>query len=127
MDKTKSMDEKKEACQKGFQAIRDALDVFRGKWAIQIVGVLIHYEKLGFQDLTRNVEGISPKMLSKELKELEINLLITRNILDTRPVTVEYAITEYGKKCAPVIAALHEWGENHRKEVINSINNKVAI
>lgn len=109
-------------CKKNFQAIRDALDVFKGKWKIQIIGVLIHYEKLGFQDLVRSVEGITPKMLSKELKELETNLLITRNIMNTRPITVEYEITDYGKTCEPVILALYDWGDKHRKTIIQSFD-----
>lgn len=65
--------------------VRDALDIFSGKWKIPIITALSFYETCGFTELERIVEGITPKMLSKELKFLEENLLITRKIEDTRP------------------------------------------
>ena len=70
--------------------IRDALEVFSGKWKIPIITALNFYESCGFKELERIVEGITPKMLSKELKFLEENLLIKRSVIDSRPVTVEY-------------------------------------
>jgi len=65
------------------------------------------------------VEGITPKMLSKELKFLEDNLILTREVMATRPITVKYSITEYGRSCSTVMTALHAWGAKHRKEVFN--------
>jgi len=56
-------------------------------------------------------------MLSKELQELEINLLVTRTVLDTKPVKVSYAITEYGLSVFPVTDSLVNWGLNHRKKI----------
>lgn len=58
-------------------------------------------------------------MLSKELKFLEENLLISRTVEGTRPVTVTYSITEYGKTCQSVMAELYRWGVEHRKKVLN--------
>ena len=63
----------------------------------------------------REVEGISSKMLAKELRDLEINLLVTRTVLDTRPVSVSYSITEYGLSVLPVNEVLVQWGLNHRQ------------
>ncbi len=97
--------------------VRDALEVFSGKWKIPIISALNFYEKCGFKELERIVEGITPKMLSKELKFLEDNLLITRAVEDTRPVTVSYSITEYGKTCRSVMSVLYQWGTDHRKKV----------
>lgn len=99
--------------------VRDALEVFSGKWKIPIITALSFYEKCGFNELERIVEGITPKMLTKELKFLEENLLITRKVEDTRPVTVSYSITEYGKSCRTVMSALYNWGQQHRKKVFN--------
>lgn len=99
--------------------MKDALDVFSGKWKIPIIAALNFYETCGFKDLEKIVEGITPKMLSKELKFLEDNLILTREVLPTRPVTVKYSITEYGRTCSSVMTALYAWGAKHRKEVFN--------
>ncbi|WP_299161913.1 helix-turn-helix domain-containing protein [uncultured Tenacibaculum sp.] len=99
--------------------VRDALEVFSGKWKIPIITALSFYETCGFKELERIIEGITPKMLSKELKYLETNLLITRKVENTRPVTVTYSITEYGKTCSTVMTELYRWGVEHRKKVFN--------
>ncbi len=56
--------------------------------------------------------------LSKELKDLEINELVKRTVYDTKPVTVEYEITAYGKTLQKVVGEIAEWGVKHRKRVI---------
>ena len=99
--------------------INDALEIFSGKWKIPIISALNFYETCGFKELERIVEGITPKMLSKELKFLEENMLITREVKNTRPVTVEYHITEYGKTCRSVMSELYRWGLEHRKKFFN--------
>jgi DNA-binding HxlR family transcriptional regulator len=99
--------------------VRDALEVFSGKWKIPIITALSFYETCGFKELERIIEGITPKMLSKELKFLETNLLITRKVEDTRPITVTYSITEYGKGCKSVMSELYRWGTEHRKKVFD--------
>ena len=62
-------------------------------------------------------------MLSKELKELEINQLVERNVYDTVPVSVEYELTPYGRTLKPLIGELHQWGSKHRKRIIGSSKN----
>lgn len=99
--------------------VRDALEIFSGKWKIPIITALTFYETCGFKEMERIIEGITPKMLSKELKFLEDNLLISRKVEDTRPVTVTYSITEYGKTCKSVMSELYRWGTEHRKKVFN--------
>lgn len=100
--------------------VRDAIEIFSGKWKIPIITALTFYETCRFKELERIIEGITPKMLSKELKFLEENLLILREVADTRPVTVTYSITEYGKTCKSVMTELYRWGVEHRKKVLNS-------
>lgn len=99
--------------------VRDALEIFSGKWKIPIITALMFYDTCGFKELERIVEGITPKMLSKELKYLETNLLITRKVENSRPVTVTYSITEYGKTCQSVMSELYRWGVEHRRKVFN--------
>lgn len=98
--------------------VRDALEVFSGKWKIPIISALSFYETCRFKELERIIEGITPKMLSKELRFLEENLLISRTVETSRPVTVTYSITEYGKTCQSVMRELYRWGAEHRKKVL---------
>jgi DNA-binding HxlR family transcriptional regulator len=70
-----------------------------------------------FKDLQETIAGISPKVLSQELQELEQNLLITRTVNHTKPITVSYAITEHAIEVQPVIQALLEFGLKHRKKI----------
>lgn len=56
-------------------------------------------------------------MLSKELRDLELNQLVKRKVYDTFPVTVEYTMTPYGETLKDVIRSLHLWGEKHRQKI----------
>lgn len=98
--------------------VRDALQIFSGKWKIPIIGALIQFRESSFKDLKETITGITPRMLSKELKELEMNKLITRTVLDTRPVTVIYKITPYGDTCQKIIFELYQWGKEHRERIM---------
>jgi len=103
---------------KEMRAVHDAMDVLNGKWKIYIVSSICHYNKRRFSDILEDVVGISNKMLSKELKELEVNKLIKRTVLETQPITVQYELTEHGKTLKTIIADLTDWGMKHRKEII---------
>lgn len=99
------------------QAIRDAMSLLSGKWKFHILGTLIEGDTLGFMDLYREINGIGTKMLSKELQDLEMNKLVNRKVLDTKPITVEYSITEYGRTLAPLIDELAKWGTEYRNRL----------
>ena len=107
-----------EGCKVKLRAVQDTLDILKGKWKISIISSL-NFGKRRFMELQREVSGIGAKMLSKELQELEINGLISRTICDTKPITVEYELSEYGKTLEPIIAELIEWGINHRANIID--------
>src|SRR6478736_1516152 len=100
-------------------AINDAMDVLNGKWKIQLIGLLLFGGKMRFGELLRNINGIGAKMLSKELQHLEVNQIITRTVLQTKPITVEYEITEYGRSLQKIILHFCEWGMNHRKKIMS--------
>lgn len=104
-------------CQVRRKAISDAMSLLSGKWKFHILGTLIEGTSLGFMDLQREIDGIGAKMLSKELQDLELNNLISRTVLNTKPLTVAYSITDYGKTLAPLIDALANWGINYRKSL----------
>lgn len=108
-------------CPSQFRAIQDTMDILGGKWKITIIGCL-HFGARRFMDLQREVQGIGSKMLSKELQELEVNGLVSRTVLDTKPVTVQYALTEYGQTLKPIIWAMADWGEHHRRKIKSALN-----
>ncbi|MCF6404855.1 helix-turn-helix transcriptional regulator [Chitinophaga filiformis] len=100
------------------RAVQDSMDVLNGKWKIAIISSICYYSKRRFSDILDDIDGISNKMLSKELKELELNKLIKRTVLDTQPVTVQYELTEHGYTLQTIIQNLTEWGIRHRKEIL---------
>ncbi|MFG4003090.1 winged helix-turn-helix transcriptional regulator [Flavobacterium aquidurense] len=110
-------------CSEELMAMRDSLDVLGGKWKLMILRFLTNrtHQVINFKKMQREIDGISAKMLSKELKELENNLLVSRTAQQTKPITVVYAITEYGKSVLPVTETLVNWGLHHREKIIEAI------
>jgi len=99
-------------------AINDTLNVLSGKWKLPIIGSIM-FDKKRFTEIQRNIPKITPRMLSKELKELEINGMINRTVYDTIPVSVEYALSPSGKSITEVLDKMVDWGIKHRKSVIS--------
>lgn len=106
-----------ETCGQARMAIRDTLDVVGGKWKLVLISVLRH-GKRRFRELSREA-GISPRILSKELQELEMNGLVSRTVCDTKPITVEYELTPYSETLSEVLDAMERWGRQHRIKIIN--------
>lgn len=104
-------------CGNRIVAVRDALDILSGKWKLPIIISLLYGSKR-FKEMERDITGITAKMLSKELKDLEMNQLVRRTVYDTMPVTVEYALTDYGETLKKVIGELYDWGSQHRKRIL---------
>ncbi|RKE47087.1 winged helix-turn-helix transcriptional regulator [Sphingobacterium detergens] len=92
--------------------LKDVLDILGGKWAIPIIYVLFDGTKR-FKELERNIPNINTRMLVKELKKLEGANIIRREAFATIPPTVEYSLTEKGKKLQPIILNLYKWGEEN--------------
>ncbi|MBC8084039.1 MAG: helix-turn-helix transcriptional regulator [Hymenobacter sp.] len=103
-------------CKTTNRALRDTLDVIGGKWKLVILAVLLERTHR-FKELSREI-SISPRILSKELQEMELNQLVTRTVCDTRPVTVEYAATPYSHTLRPVVMAMREWGLLHHQTIV---------
>lgn len=105
-------------CPKQFVlAINDTLNVLSGKWKLPIIASLL-YGKTRFKDIKENIEKITPRMLSKELKELELNGVVKRTVYDTTPIQIEYTLTESGKQIISVLDAMVDWGIMHREMVL---------
>lgn len=106
-------------CPKTMLSIRDALEALEGRWKLLILFCLSEGPKR-FGQLSREMPGISDKTLSKELKNLEANRLIERQVHSTFPPTVEYSITKHGLSLEKLLEELHFWGLLHRKEVMET-------
>jgi len=106
-----------QSCQGKLSALGDALYVIGGKWKLRIIIALQEGNKR-FNEIQRTVEGISARVLSNELKELELNGFITRNVYADIPVTIEYELTGYSDTLQPVLKALSEWGAMHKAKIV---------
>ncbi len=106
-------------CKQELAAMRDSIELLGGKWKLMIMRYLDNRPVATntFKKIQRENDGISAKMLVKELRDLEINLLISRSVMDTSPVTVAYAITDYGRNVLPVAETLAQWGLDHREKI----------
>jgi DNA-binding HxlR family transcriptional regulator len=96
---------------------RDTLELLSGKWKILIIMALAAKGRSRFMEMVRDIGAITPKMLSKELRDLEQNGLVKRTVLPTIPVTVEYELTDHGRSLEPVIASMRDWGIKHRARI----------
>ena len=91
-------------------SLKDVLEIIGGKWAMPMIYILSK-GKMRFKELERSVEGINTRMLVKELKNMEANGIVTREVFATVPPTVEYTLTHKGEKLLPSIYSLHQWGQ----------------
>lgn len=96
--------------------LQDFHTAINGKWKLSIL-ISINHGKSRFKDIQNNIPKITNRVLSKELKDLEANRMITRSVYNTIPVIVEYKATEYSLTIKPVIEMMTEWGKKHRKKI----------
>ncbi|HZY35804.1 MAG TPA: helix-turn-helix domain-containing protein [Mucilaginibacter sp.] len=105
------------ACAASVMAVKDALYMLNGKWKLPLI-VALSNGPMRFNDIQRALDGITPKILSKELRELELNEFIERKVLPTMPVTVTYELTPYSSSLDRVVSELRDWGLQHRERII---------
>ena len=110
-------------CKATLNSIADALYVIGGKWKLRIIVALTDGNKR-FNELQRLIGGISAKVLSGELKELELNDFVRRNVDAGPPVIVEYELTDYADKLDPILQALSQWGYMHREKIRRSMKRR---
>ncbi|HEY0609922.1 MAG TPA: helix-turn-helix domain-containing protein [Chitinophaga sp.] len=110
-------------CKGGLPAISDALYVIGGKWKIPIIAALAD-GALRFTELQKSVNGISARVLSTELKELELNGFICKKVLVGYPVVIQYELAPYSSTLKKVVSSLSEWGYQHRKKIMKDHSSK---
>ncbi len=103
-------------CVSALIPVRDTLEIIGRKWTLLILISMWEGNK-HFREIERSIPKLSTKVLADELKQMEINKLITRTVINGSPVRTEYAATDYSHTLKKVINELREWGLNHRKEI----------
>src|SRR5450432_3518696 len=104
-------------CTSRLSAIDDTLYVIGGKWKLKIIIALREEGNMRFNELQRTITGISARVLSNELKELEMNGFIKRKVHTTTPVVIEYGLTEYSNTLQKVLQAMIDWGILHKNKI----------
>ena len=114
--KTKAKLSEKE-CSTRLAALEDTLYVIGGKWRLKVIIALREGGVKRFNDLQRTVTGISARVLSNELKELEMNGFVKRNVYTQTPVVIEYELTDYTNTLDTILGSMIDWGLKHRDKV----------
>lgn len=107
-----------EECTKVLLAVSDALYVIGGKWKLMIIIAMARGNNR-FSELQRQVTGISARVLSSELKELEVNGFIIKKVTVGYPVTIEYELLPYSQTLEELVGAMTRWGMQHREKIKN--------
>jgi DNA-binding HxlR family transcriptional regulator len=109
-----------DSCADSLKAVKDSLYVLSGKWKLPLI-LTLSTGPQRFKDIQRSLGEITPKILSKELRELEMNAFVERKVFSTKPVTILYKITPYSRSLDNVLMALKDWGIQHRQRIMHQI------
>ena len=104
-------------CTARLSAIEDTLYVIGGKWKLKVIIALKEQGAMRFNEMQRTITGISARVLSNELKELELNGFVKRKVYTSTPVVIEYELTSYSHTLDRVLQSLIEWGMTHRNKI----------
>lgn len=116
-----------QTCTASINAVKDALYVLNGKWKLPLIVALTAGPRR-FKEIQRDLNGITARVLSKELRELELNLFVERKVFSTVPVTIIYELTGYSDSLDPIIEALKNWGIRHKKQIVEEYrSNAIAV
>ncbi len=101
-------------------AMSDVLNRIGDKWSVMVVGILGQNGVLRFNELKRHINGVSQRMLTLTLRNLERDGLVTRTIYPEVPPRVEYDLTELGKTLQAPISRLWDWSAAHHDEIVEA-------
>jgi DNA-binding HxlR family transcriptional regulator len=98
----------------GFCPVSETMAIIGGKWK-PIILYCIRDSKKRFNEIRKLIPGITQKMLTQQLRELEAQGIVHREIFAVVPPKVEYALTEYGRTLTPILDAMAKWGKAHKE------------
>lgn len=111
MDRTETLD-----ALASCQGVTDVLKKVGDKWTVQVIVALVDRPRR-FNELKRQIAGISQQMLTRTLKMLERDGVLDRRVFDTTPPQVEYELTAFGRSLADPVRQLAEWAVRHRATI----------
>lgn len=117
---TQMVSMKKKSEGQNFCPIETGIELLSGKWKARILWKLYNQPTMRFGELRRSLNGITEKMLTQQLRELESINLITRNVYREVPPKVEYALSDFGKTLTPIFSALCVWGTENQTTILKS-------
>ncbi|MDJ0626072.1 MAG: helix-turn-helix domain-containing protein [Candidatus Caenarcaniphilales bacterium] len=106
-------------------SVEATLAVIGGRWKPIIIFHLLENEVLRFGELKKSIPGVTQRMLTNQLRELENNGVIHREVYAEVPPRVEYSLTEYGRSLKPIMLSMRDWGAKHMQ--IKPANNELKI
>ncbi len=106
-------------CKIYVRPVRDVIDMIGNKWKLPII-IALGFKDHRFNELERQIKGITPRMLSRELKDLELNKLVRRIEINSNSGTIKYSLTEHGKSLDNVIIAMRSWGIDYREKIMGT-------
>ena len=95
--------------------MESTLQIISGRWKSVLLYHLIFDGELRYSELQRTIPGITRRMLSLQLKDLEADKLVEREVIQEKKLKVVYRVTDYGYSLRPVIEMLYNWGENNNQ------------
>lgn len=99
----------------GCSKIKITLDVMGGKWKPLIL-FLLSSDTMRFSELSHQIDGITQKMLTQQLRDLESDGIVSRKVYPEVPPKVEYSLTKHGKTLVPLLLDMEKWGKDHRNQ-----------
>ncbi|MEM8488653.1 MAG: helix-turn-helix domain-containing protein [Bacteroidota bacterium] len=94
-------------------SVEATVSVMGGRWKPVIIFNLLKHDVLRFGQFKREINGITERMLTNQLRELEADEIVSRKVYAEVPPRVEYSLTTYGKTLEPIMMAMREWGAEH--------------
>lgn len=114
------MNQKEEYFKEKIKAIQDIMFVLGGKWKLPVT-LSVYSGNKRFNDIAGAIPGITNRVLSRELKHLAENLLISISVINDYNMRIEYTITDYCLTTVEVAVPLEKWGKTHRKKLLGKL------
>uniref|UniRef100_A0A942T7L0 Winged helix-turn-helix transcriptional regulator n=1 Tax=Neobacillus citreus TaxID=2833578 RepID=A0A942T7L0_9BACI len=113
-------------CEKIFNCEKElTLSIISGKWKMLIMWHLGKEGTKRFGELKSMIPGITHRMLVSQLRELEDDLIVSREVYPVVPPRVEYSLTERGQSLMPILESMHEWGKKYIESALPQQSNKM--
>lgn len=119
---TGKQSDRKQQCRNVQGPTGEAMQILSGKWKLQIVRFLLGNGRSRFTKLQRGIDGISPRVLSKELQDLQQSDIVARIVVDARLIAVDYELTEMGETLESVIESMEDWAANYQNHLSRKIS-----